>query len=80
MPCQTQERTARPSHVQWLPCALGRRVRCAVGGCADRNGAYASTRVVDGRLHTLLPRQSASQQFDGDEIEDGVEVSGHGAR
>ena len=32
----------------------------SVGWCADHNVAYVSTRVDDGGLQTLLPRQSAS--------------------
>ena len=50
----------------------------AVGWHPHRDVAFMSTRVDDGGW-LLLPRQSTAQQLDGDEIEDRVEVGGHGA-
>ena len=61
------------------PCASGRRVQCAADGRANRNAAHSVNWLGDGGFDTPLTRQSASQKFNRDEIEEGVEVLGHGA-
>ena len=70
---------ARPSPVRQPPCASGRRVQCAVDGRANRNAANSVNWLGDGGFDTPLTRESASQKFNRDEIEEGVEVIGHGA-
>ena len=71
---------ARPSPVRQPPCASGRGVQSAADGRANRNAAHSVNWLGDGGLFdTPLTRQSASQKFNRDEIEEGVEVLGHGA-
>ena len=71
---------ARPSPVRQPPSASGRRVQSAADGRANRNAAHSVNWLGDGGLFdTPLTRQSASQKFNRDEIEEGVEVLGHGA-
>ena len=70
---------ARPSPVRQPPSASGRRVQCAVDGRANRNAAHSVNWLGDSGFDTPLTRQSASQKFNRDEIEEGVEVLGHGA-
>ena len=48
-------------------------------GRANRNAAHSVNWLGDGGFDTPLTRQSASQKFNRDEIEEGVEVLGHGA-
>ena len=48
-------------------------------GRANRNAAHSVNWLGDGRFDTPLTRQSTSQKFNRDEIEEGVEVLGHGA-
>ena len=48
-------------------------------GRANRNAAHSVNWLGDSGFDTPLTRQSASQKFNRDEIEEGVEVLGHGA-
>jgi hypothetical protein len=50
-----------------------------VDGRANRNAANSVNWLGDGGFDTPLTRESASQKFNRDEIEEGVEVIGHGA-
>ena len=48
-------------------------------GRANRNAAHSVNWLGDGQSDTPLTRQSTSQKFNRDEIEEGIEVLGHGA-